>query len=63
MSVGKFQVSAEDARPLLDVVEISVENEIITDLPEPIKIFFDHDYIPVSLFGCFECFVDVKPSL
>ncbi|XP_043999204.1 adhesion G-protein coupled receptor G1 isoform X3 [Gambusia affinis] len=42
-------VSAEDARPLLDVVEISVENENITDLPEPIKIFFDHDYIPWNL--------------
>lgn len=63
VSVGKFQVRSEDAKPLLDVVEISVENEIITNLPEPVKISFDHEYIPVSLFGCFECFVDVKPSL
>ncbi|XP_054916055.1 adhesion G-protein coupled receptor G1 [Poeciliopsis prolifica] len=39
----------EEAKPLMDVVEISVENEIIADLPEPVKIFFDHDYIPGNL--------------
>ncbi|XP_007560786.1 adhesion G-protein coupled receptor G1 [Poecilia formosa] len=42
-------VSSKEARPLMDVVEISVENENITDLPEPVKIFFDHEYVPWNL--------------
>lgn len=40
-----FQVGYKEAIPLPNVVEISVENEVITNLPEPVKIVFDHDYI------------------
>lgn len=36
-------------RILDDVVGITVENEVITDLPEAIRIDFHHDVIPVSL--------------
>lgn len=43
-----FQESHQDSTILDDVVEITVENEIVTDLPEPIRIAFHHDVIPVS---------------
>ena len=44
-----FQVGHKKVRILSEVVEITVENEIIIDLPEPIRIDFYHDAIPVSL--------------
>ncbi|KAM4743935.1 adhesion G-protein coupled receptor G5-like [Anableps anableps] len=44
-----FQVGYKEVKLLPDVVEISVENEIITNLPEPIKIVFDHDGIPWNI--------------
>lgn len=36
-----------------DIIGISVENEIISDLLEPIKITFRHSALPVSLFEHF----------
>lgn len=47
-----FQETVENARILDDVVEITVENEIISHLPEPIRIAFHHDVIPVGLHAC-----------
>lgn len=44
-----FQETVKNARLLDDVVGITVENEVITNLPEPIRIDFHHDVIPVSL--------------
>ncbi|XP_040892296.1 adhesion G protein-coupled receptor G3-like [Toxotes jaculatrix] len=41
-----FQGGQKKNRILSDVVGITVENEIITDLSEPIKIGFHHDAIP-----------------
>ncbi|XP_070826641.1 adhesion G-protein coupled receptor G5-like [Chaetodon trifascialis] len=41
-----FQEGFKKARILDDVVGITVENEIITDLSEPIRIGFHHDVIP-----------------
>ncbi|XP_061671063.1 adhesion G-protein coupled receptor G1 [Syngnathoides biaculeatus] len=41
-----FQEGLREERVLDDVVEISIENEVIKDLPEPIKIGFHHDIIP-----------------
>ncbi|TMS13197.1 Adhesion G-protein coupled receptor G6 [Larimichthys crocea] len=41
-----FQDGLEKVKILNDVVEINVENEIITDLPEPIRIGFHHDVVP-----------------
>ncbi|XP_061749568.1 LOW QUALITY PROTEIN: adhesion G-protein coupled receptor G1 [Nerophis ophidion] len=41
-----FQEGLKEARILNDVVEISMENEVIKDLPEPIKIGFHHDVVP-----------------
>ncbi|XP_071386463.1 adhesion G-protein coupled receptor G5-like [Centroberyx affinis] len=41
-----FQESRGDFRIVDNVVGITVENEIITDLPEPIKIGFHHNVIP-----------------
>lgn len=41
-----FQEVQTDAKILSDVVSITIENEIIKDLPEPIKIGFHHDVIP-----------------
>lgn len=38
-----------------DIVGISVENEIITNLPEPVRIRFRHSALPVSLFDHFIC--------
>ena len=44
-----LQEGYNEVKLLNDVVDISVENEIITDLSEPIRIGFNHDAIPVSL--------------
>lgn len=44
-----FQETVKSARVLDDVVEITVENEVISNLPEPIRIAFHHDVIPVGL--------------
>ncbi|KAM9366662.1 adhesion G-protein coupled receptor G5-like [Symphorus nematophorus] len=41
-----FQEGYKEVRILDDVVEIIVENEVITNLSEPIKIGFHHDVIP-----------------
>uniref|UniRef100_H3CXP5 Adhesion G protein-coupled receptor G1 n=1 Tax=Tetraodon nigroviridis TaxID=99883 RepID=H3CXP5_TETNG len=41
-----FQETVKSARVLDDVVEITVENEVISNLPEPIRIAFHHDVIP-----------------
>ncbi|KAM9366740.1 adhesion G-protein coupled receptor G5-like [Symphorus nematophorus] len=41
-----FQEGHREVRILNDVVEINVENEVIRDLSEPIKIGFHHDVIP-----------------
>ncbi|KAM8889593.1 adhesion G-protein coupled receptor G1 isoform 1-T4 [Synchiropus picturatus] len=41
-----FQGSHHQATILEDVVEITVENEVIKDLSEPIKINFTHNVIP-----------------
>ncbi|KAM7406546.1 hypothetical protein PAMP_000920 [Pampus punctatissimus] len=41
-----FQEGYEKVRILSDVVGITVENEVIKDLPEPIRIGFHHDVIP-----------------
>ena len=46
-----FQEVDKEARVLDDVVGITVENEIIANLSEPIRIAFHHDVIPVRL--CF----------
>ncbi|XP_060924310.1 adhesion G-protein coupled receptor G1 isoform X2 [Limanda limanda] len=42
----EFQVGQKKVRILSEVVEITVENEIIIDLAEPIRIDFYHDAIP-----------------
>ncbi|XP_068178152.1 adhesion G-protein coupled receptor G1 [Antennarius striatus] len=44
-----FQEGLHQARVLDHVVGISVENEVITHLPEPIRIGFHHDVIPEPL--------------
>lgn len=41
-----FQEGHEEGRILDDVVEITVENEVIADLSQPIKIVFNHDVLP-----------------
>ncbi|XP_073320069.1 adhesion G-protein coupled receptor G1-like [Pagrus major] len=41
-----FQEGHKKGRILDDVVEITVENEVISDLSDPIKIVFHHDVIP-----------------
>ncbi|XP_042273108.1 adhesion G-protein coupled receptor G1 isoform X2 [Thunnus maccoyii] len=41
-----FQEGHKEGIILNDVVGITVENEVIRDLPEPIKISFHHDVIP-----------------
>ncbi|TMS12785.1 Adhesion G-protein coupled receptor G6 [Larimichthys crocea] len=41
-----FQDGLEKVKILNDVVEINVENEIIADLPEPIRIGFHHGVVP-----------------
>ncbi|XP_027137161.1 adhesion G-protein coupled receptor G5-like [Larimichthys crocea] len=41
-----FQDGLEKVKILNDVVKINVENEIIADLPEPIRIGFHHDVVP-----------------
>ncbi|KAM7423618.1 hypothetical protein PAMA_000121 [Pampus argenteus] len=41
-----FQEGYKNVRILTDVVGITVENEVIKDLPEPIRIGFHHDVIP-----------------
>ncbi|XP_035537763.1 adhesion G-protein coupled receptor G1 isoform X2 [Morone saxatilis] len=40
-----FQKGDKEHRILHDVVGITVENEVITNLPEPIRIVFHHDVI------------------
>ncbi|XP_019935143.1 adhesion G-protein coupled receptor G1 isoform X2 [Paralichthys olivaceus] len=42
----QFQEVHKEIRILSEVVEITVENEVITDLPEPIRIDFYHDATP-----------------
>lgn len=55
--VSVFQEGRKEVKVLDDVVEITVENEIIANLPEPIKITFHHDAINVSLtMKCFKYF-------
>lgn len=44
-----FQEAHKTAKPINDVVEITVENEIIRNLPEPIRIDFYHEAVSVSL--------------
>ena len=51
MCVCVFQDGHEKGRILNDVVGITVENEVIKDLPEQIRIAFHHDVIPVSLLA------------
>ncbi|XP_061876780.1 adhesion G-protein coupled receptor G1 isoform X2 [Entelurus aequoreus] len=41
-----FQEGLKEARILNDVVEISIEKEVIKDLPEPITIGFHHGVVP-----------------
>ncbi|XP_068566807.1 adhesion G-protein coupled receptor G5-like isoform X2 [Cebidichthys violaceus] len=41
-----FQEGHKEVRVLDDVVEITVENEVIADLSEPIRIGFHHEVIP-----------------
>lgn len=41
-----FQELQTNAKVLSDVVSITIDNEIIKDLPEPIKIGFHHEVIP-----------------
>ncbi|XP_008277420.1 adhesion G-protein coupled receptor G1 isoform X2 [Stegastes partitus] len=41
-----FQEGYKEVKVLNDVVGINVENEIITDLSEPIRIGFHHDAVP-----------------
>lgn len=48
-----LQEGFKDFKLLHFVVEITVENEVIADLPEPIRMDFPHDVIPVSL-SCFD---------
>ncbi|XP_029354892.1 adhesion G-protein coupled receptor G5-like [Echeneis naucrates] len=43
-----FQEDQKEVWILNDVVEITVENEVITDLPEPIRIDFHHEPIPMN---------------
>lgn len=43
-----FQQSVSDAKVIDEVVEITVGNEIVTDLTNPIAIDFYHDVIHVS---------------
>ncbi|XP_072321140.1 adhesion G-protein coupled receptor G1 [Eucyclogobius newberryi] len=40
-----FQEAQSSAKPLDDVVSITIDNEIIKDLSEPVKIAFHHDVI------------------
>ncbi|KAM9861004.1 adhesion G-protein coupled receptor G1 [Aulostomus maculatus] len=40
-----FQEGHKEGRVLDDVVEITIENEVIKDLPEPVRISFHHDVI------------------
>lgn len=44
-----FQETIQNARVLNDVVEITVENDVISNLPEPVRISFRHDVVAVSL--------------
>lgn len=44
-----FKKKSPDSRILEDVVGISVENTIIRDLPEPVKISFHHHALLVSI--------------
>ncbi|XP_057688691.1 adhesion G-protein coupled receptor G1 [Corythoichthys intestinalis] len=41
-----FQEDLKEVKVLDSVVEISIENEVIQNLPEPIRIGFHHDVIP-----------------
>ncbi|KAK2853455.1 hypothetical protein Q5P01_006116 [Channa striata] len=45
-NISLFQEDYKKVRVLNDVVDITVENEIIADLSEPIRIAFHHDAIP-----------------
>ncbi|XP_052001556.1 adhesion G-protein coupled receptor G5-like [Xyrauchen texanus] len=47
-SLKLFQRESTDSTLLDDVVGISVENEIITNLPEPVRIRFHHSTLPVN---------------
>lgn len=54
-----FQEGREEVRILDDVVGISVENEVIANLSEPIRIDFHHEIIPVSVCACCAFIVSV----
>ncbi|XP_041831541.1 adhesion G-protein coupled receptor G1 isoform X2 [Melanotaenia boesemani] len=43
-----FQDGYKKAKPINDVVEITVENEVIANLSEPIRIIFNHDDMPIK---------------
>ncbi|XP_052001543.1 adhesion G-protein coupled receptor G5-like [Xyrauchen texanus] len=47
-SLKRFQRESSDLTILDDVVGISVENEIITNLPEPVRIRFHHSTLPAN---------------
>lgn len=47
-----FQEDHNEVKVLNNVVEITVENEVIANLPEPIRITFHHDTIYVSFCVC-----------
>ncbi|KAK7176570.1 hypothetical protein R3I93_000714 [Phoxinus phoxinus] len=46
-----FQVGPSDSTLLGDIVGLSVENEIIQNLPEPVKIRFHHIPLPANCSG------------
>uniref|UniRef100_A0A3B4GIW9 G-protein coupled receptor 126-like n=1 Tax=Pundamilia nyererei TaxID=303518 RepID=A0A3B4GIW9_9CICH len=48
-NISLLQEAHKTAKPINDVVEITVENEIIRNLPEPIRIDFYHEAVSVSL--------------
>ncbi|XP_039469333.1 uncharacterized protein LOC120440612 isoform X2 [Oreochromis aureus] len=47
-NISVLQEAHRDAKPINDVVEITVENEIIRNLSEPIRIDFYHDAVSES---------------
>ncbi|XP_051507607.1 adhesion G-protein coupled receptor G5-like [Myxocyprinus asiaticus] len=47
-SLKRFQRESSDLIILDDVVGISVENKIITNLPEPVRIRFHHSTLPAN---------------
>nr|XP_014264724.2 uncharacterized protein LOC101487204 [Maylandia zebra] len=47
-NISLLQEAHKTAKPINDVVEITVENEIIRNLPEPIRIDFYHEAVSES---------------